>query len=643
MLIDLSCPAEVFRVQLPTEDIPAASLTLFNLSDRVIASVEVRLRLLDAGENETETLAFRGRALNGRPHATFLMTVPCAPDKKLRRIEATVEKVWFADNEVWRRNPANAVEYTPNDLPVSPALTNLKFAAGENAVGFPSRQDGLWICVCGRPNAEGEEYCVRCGQRQDAVFARFSPEAVEAQINLRERQLDLSSRNMREDTIRLQRLREEDYHRRKARRGSRLVLAACLAGAVLLAAGAALYGAPWLRLQAGRRALEAGDPEAAKAVFTSLGDFGNARELSRECDWQITLRQADESRDAASLAAASASLRAMADRPEALEKANETDLLRGRLLLERGDRAGAEEALEAVPEDYPGRAELLRDCRIAQARELMNRKKYTEARAILLEAGDDEETRSLASECQYLQAKSQISRKDWDGAIETLSAIPDYRDSRELTLSCHYAKAEALEAAGDPAGASSEYLMAGDWQDSAERTKRLTYRMAEDLFARGEIREAQKLYAAVPDYEDANEKDRFCRYRMAKDAFNDLEYTRTLELLDGIPDEYEETASLRAEASYEKAKNAVRQGDWATAAELLGSLDRPAMKKKHGDVEALYLQACEGAGIDPYPATPDPSALPEPTPSPVPATAAPEPAEETPGPDPFMVTEDEDG
>ena len=74
--IDLSCPAEIFRTAMPTEEIPAATLTLFNLCDRVIVSVEVSLRLLDADGGETERLAFRGRALNGRPHSTFLLRCP---------------------------------------------------------------------------------------------------------------------------------------------------------------------------------------------------------------------------------------------------------------------------------------------------------------------------------------------------------------------------------------------------------------------------------------------------------------------------------------------------------------------------------------------------------------------------------------
>ena len=84
MLTDLTCPAEIFRTIMPTEDIPAVTLTLYNLSDRVIASVEVTVRLLSAAGGERERMAFRGRGLNGRPHSTFPMNVPMAPAAGVR-------------------------------------------------------------------------------------------------------------------------------------------------------------------------------------------------------------------------------------------------------------------------------------------------------------------------------------------------------------------------------------------------------------------------------------------------------------------------------------------------------------------------------------------------------------------------------
>ena len=630
--IDLSCPVEVFRTALPTEEIPAATMTLFNLSDRVITSVEVMLRLLDENGGETERLAFRGRALNGRPHSTFLLTVPCAPSEGLKALDVSVEKVWYADNETWRRDPANAVEYTPNALPVSPALTNLKYAAGETAVGYPSMQNGLWVCVCGRPNPEGEPCCARCGRQMETVFSRFTPEAVETQISLKERQLDLTSRNMREDTIRLQRIREEEYQRKKVRRGNRIRIFFAMLLALALTACVLFVVEPWLRLSAGRRALENGDPAGAKKAFQALGTFGGANEMIDECDWLIARDAAANAATAEELENAAALLRQVKDRPEALELAYEKDLIRARLLLGNNRWADALDALAGLPEDYEGRAALEQSCLTAKAWALQNAGEYDDAREVWLQLGDMPGAKEQAALCLYEPAKALMEQKDWDGAIDIFSTIPDYQDSREKTLECHYHKAEEHYDAGDIESAAREYLLAGSWGDAQEKYNSLTYAQADALYAAGDIKGAQTLYASIPDYEDANDKDLACRYKLAKDAASILEYTTVLELLDGVSDDYKDVRSLRAEAAYQKAKTAMKQKDWAAAAELLGSVDRSAVKRKYRDIENLYLEACKNAGIEPNPGTPEPSAAPEEgTPYPAP-TSTPE--------SPFLVTED---
>ncbi len=640
--IDLSCPAEIFRTAMPTEEIPAATVTLFNLSDRVIVSVEVLLRLLDEDGGETERLAYRGRALNGRPHSTFLLTVPCAPAEDLHSVDVIIEKVWYADNEVWRREPGKGIMYIPNNLPVSPALTKLKYAAGETAVGYPTEQEGLWLCVCGRPNPEEADICARCGRQKDMIFSRFSPEAVEAQVSMKERQLDLNSRSMREDTIRLQRIREEEYHQQQSRRGSRIRILIAMAASVALCAGAYFGLSPWLRLQAGYRALEAGDPGGAREVFQILGDYGNAKEMIAECDWQIALETADSGNDAETLAKASALLRVIPGKPEAIDKANETDLLRARMLLEQGDWQGAQEAMLLLPEDYEGRRELEQKAGMGQGTSLKAEEKYEEAREIFLSLGDYPGAREQASDCLYLPARKRMEQGDWDGTIGILSGIQDYLNSREMTLECHYHKAEELLAAGDLDGASREFLMAGDWSDAKERCKDLTYAQAEERYNAGDIKAAQSLFASIPDYMDSNARDQACRYELAADAADDREFTLALELLRDIPDDYQKTGAIRAQATYEKAKTAIRREEWAEAAELLGSLDRQALRRQYRDIENLYLEACGKAGVNPYPETPAP---PETTETPVPPAEnteqpAAEPTE-TPAPDPFLVTEED--
>ena len=640
--IDLTCPAEIFSAALPTEEIPAATLTLFNLSDRVITSAEVLLRLLDRDGGETERLAFRGRALNGRPHSTFLLTVPCAPSADLKSLDVSVEKVWYADNETWRRNPENSVEYTPNDLPVSPALTNLKFAAGETAVGYPGRQNGLWICVCGRPNPEGEECCARCGRQMEEVFSRYTPEAVEAQISMKKRQLDLSSRNIREDTIRMQRIREEEYKQKKARRGNRfrLLLAAVFAAA--LTAGVLFFFEPLLRLSAGQRALERGDAEGAKKAFQALGTFGGADELIPECDWLIARDAADNAKSAEDLARASRLLRAVKGRPEAMEEAEKTDLIRARLLLGHNRWEEALEALALLPEDYEGRSELEQSCLTAKAWALQNAGQYAEAREVWLQLGDMPGAREQAALCIYEPAKALMEQGDWDGAIAVFSTIPDYQDSREKTLECHYRKARELEDAGDTDGACREYLLAGSWDDAAVKYTALTLGQADALYAAGDIKGAQALYASLPDDPEAKEKDIRCRYQLAEEAASIVEYSAVLDLLKDIPDGYEDTKALRGEASYKKAQAAFRQGEWKTAMDLLKDLDRESLKRKYRDIENLYTEACAKCGEDPYP-TPEPGAEGEDgqqgvTPAETEGGAEGSP---TPTPNPWQVIEDE--
>ena len=636
--IDLTCPVEIFRIALPTEEIPAASMTLFNVSDRVVSSVEVLLRLLDGEGSETERLSFRGRALNGRPHSTFLLTVPCAPSDGLKALDVQIEKVWFSDNDIWRQNPENMVEYTPNALPVSPALTNLKFAAGETAVGYPSLQDGLWVCVCGRPNSRDDHYCTRCGRQMETVFSLFTPEAVETQISMKERQMDLSSRNIREDTIRMQRIREEEFKRKRVRRNNRLRIAAAMVFSVVLTACVLFFLEPMLRLSAGKRALETGDAAGAKRAFQALGSFGGANELIPECDWILALKAAEDATTIEELDDASALLHAVKDRPEATDKANETDFLRARLLLGNNRWAEALEALALLPEEYEGRAELEQSCLTAKAWTLQNAGQYAEAREVWLLLGDMPGAREQAAQCIYEPAKALMEEEDWDGAIDMFSTIPDYQDSREKTLECHYHKAKELYDTGDTEGACREYLLAGSWGDALKQYNSLTYEQAEALYTAGDIKGAQTLYASIPDFEDANAKNTACCYQLAKDAASILEYTSVLELLKEVPDDYKNTKALREEASYKKAQIAFRQEDWNTVVELLGDLDRGNLKRKYRDIENLYLEACSKAGTVPSSRKQEPDEVAAET------KETPAPAEKntpTVTQDPFLVTEDE--
>jgi hypothetical protein len=211
----------------------------------------------------------------------------------------TIDKVWFNDNAVWRRENSSSVEYTSNALPVSKALADLQFVAGETAVGFPSQQDGLWVCVCGRPNPDSEEYCARCRREKSLLFARYNQEAVEKQISQREKQLELSTRSVREDTARMQRIREEEYEAKQRRKTRRWRLLITIPACMIVAAMAIGFTAPMLQLFAANKAIREKHWDNAVHSLTILGPaFPGTEQKLKDVRKAMAMEKADAAQTA---------------------------------------------------------------------------------------------------------------------------------------------------------------------------------------------------------------------------------------------------------------------------------------------------------------------------------------------------------
>ena len=587
MLIDLSCPAEVFSTALPTEEIPAVSLALYNLCDRVIVSVEVTLKLLSGSGAELERVVYRARALNGRPHSTFQMNIPCNPVSGARKADVTIDKVWYNDNAVWRRENSSSVEYTSNALPVSKALSDLQFVAGETAVGFPSQQDGLWVCVCGRPNPDSEEYCARCRREKNLLFARYNREAVEKQINQREKQLELSTRNVREDTARMQRIREEEYEQKQRRKARRWKLAICIPICAFIAAFHLGLSAPMLQLFAADKAIGEKHWENAEHSLIILGSFPSAERKLSEVRRAMAMEKADNAQSPEQMKAAAEGLRALEDDTEAAKRADELDLKRATTAMEKGDTEAAREAVEIFPEDDARRIAIENECLYIEAKEQMVAGDYEDAReAFLLLYGNPAfpDTGTLAAECVYLPAMELMEQGKYDDAILEMSRIPDYSLSRTAILECHYRKAQEAEALGDLETASAEYLMAGQWEDAEAKTQETVFLLAEEKFAAGETAAARALYASIPGYPPAVEKEKETTLIIAREAMEKREYELAAELLDTLPEGYEDADELIPRAAYLAGSEASRRRDWEKAVSFLEQAgdyrDAPSMLEK---------------------------------------------------------------
>ena len=118
-------------------------------------------------------------------------------------VDLVIEKVWFADATVWRRGNAPVVEYESNAIPSGRKLDQLRFVAGEDAVGYPQLQEQTWLCVCGRANDLKSDRCCRCKRGRDTVFASCTPENVENLIAAHEQKLKTVAQSAREEANRV--------------------------------------------------------------------------------------------------------------------------------------------------------------------------------------------------------------------------------------------------------------------------------------------------------------------------------------------------------------------------------------------------------------------------------------------------------
>ncbi|MBQ3704884.1 MAG: hypothetical protein II888_00355 [Clostridia bacterium] len=574
MRIDLRCPAEIFGAEILREE-AGIRLTLMNLSDRDVDSCEATVRVLDREGKETARTVHRSRALKGRPHSVFSMEVPLEIPEESVRAEAQLDKVWFEDHDVWRKNPSAETEYEPNQLPPGNELNALRYVAGHGAVGFPSQQAGLWVCVCGRPNGNGDMICARCRRQREMIFQQYNPAAVMRQISQRERQLDLETRGAREESASLQRAREEEYHRKGARAKRRLQLGIALAAALALTAAFHFAGEPALRLWSGDRALQEDRLEDARAVLTGLGSFPGAERRLAEADLRIARRDGalaaagEGSLSREQMAAVSSRLRQADAVSEDRALADRVDLALSRSLLEAGDLDGAEKVLAALPEDLEGRAEALAGCTYARGEAAMDARDYEAARAYFLSLDNYRDAPERAKEALYHLGLVLMEAGEYEQAMDAFAGLPGYQDADSLIPQCWYLKGLVLEAAGESEEARLAYLEAGSYEDAASRALEIRWAQAEALYAAEDYEAALPLYREMDGYQDARAKWIECAEILAGIAHRQREYTMAISWLEDLPEETRTVQQIRTRAYYLGARAAANRGELAEAIEMM--------------------------------------------------------------------------
>lgn len=537
MRSDLTCPVEIEAVAVERGEQEEEAreivcrIEFLCLNGREADSVQMNIVCFDAQDARLGGRLVRASVHPEQGERRYAgVFVPEHVDGTVR-VEASVEKVWFKDGTVWRREERNVREYTPNALPVGRELDRLRAVAGADAVGYARGEDVLWMCVCGRANPVGEEKCFKCGREREQVLREYSYQAIDSTAGRKERSLQAQTQeNLRrssEQTLLEQdrRQRAQDKKRRRARR------AVALLAVVALALAAVRWGAPLTAVQLGQRRMQGGDPEGAKAAFDWVdahwpGQFGAA---------QLAAQAERESVEAFIETNTEPSLQTARARAKEIEGGE------GEALYERASLAYAK---------------LLEDGGDAEA-----------AEAVYLELPQSEEAAARLLALRYAAAEAAQERVDYPAAIEGFAALGDYEDAADRREECVYLYGRQLLREGHYQEAADQFLLVSGREDAVELTRRSYYALAGEREEQGDAAAAAALYEQLGVYEDAEERARACRYEAGMAALEDgrlEEAAEQLEAAKGHEDadaRYEEVVSTLGARAME-ADDPQQAVDW---------------------------------------------------------------------------------
>ena len=578
MKSDLTCPVEITKVTVSREKEDTKEheqivclIEFFNLSEKVIDSLQMNIICFDGEGTRLGGRLVRSAATGeGRAHfsGTFM---PEHVDGAVR-VEAAVEKVWFKDGVLWRREERNVREYTPNQLPQGRELDRLKAVAGQDAAGYAREDDIVWMCVCGRANRTSDDKCLRCERKREEVLEKYSFAAIDATMGQKERERQKSTqetlRRSSEETVKEQTaIRKQS---KKKRRAMKTIVLLLLLFTVLLAA--ARWGVPYSASWYAGTLRDQGDLMKAKEIYALVAEYWpdefGAADDAQACEEQMIERFIKANTDAA-LDEAMTRAKAHTGRnaPMLYERAL---LARAQLAIDSSDTALAEELLASLPESEAAK-EMLQALIYDIAAAARDKVDYPAAIARFASLGDYSDAAQQVKECTYDYGRQLMREGQYQLAHEQLLLVADRGDAITLIRQCRYAIALDAQENGDYFAAADLYESLGVYEEAETRAKQCRYIAGMRALENGDLALAARQLRQADDHEDAYARFTDAVMTLGHAALNEGNYVEAISWLEQLPREGEAGAALD-KATYAYARQLEDAGQTDAAAMEYASL-----------------------------------------------------------------------
>ncbi len=575
MKCDLTCPIEVVRVQISVEtgdngaEQVVCAIDFHSLeSEKTVDSVQMNIVCFSANGMRLGGRLVRARARDMKGTEFFGSFRP-EHVTGTARVEASVEKVWFTDGVIWRRDERNVREYQPNQLPEGRELDRLRSAAGEDAAGYARAEPRVWLCVCGRANLNDEDQCRRCGRDRQTVLSSYSREVIEATLGEKERELEAISkdniiRSTEQNVREMEAVQRRQKKRKKRLRGLILFLVILLAGV-----SAWRWGVPLAADRIAQDRLDNGKPSDARKIYEWIlqywpDEYDAGRKIQTATlaiiDRLISMNTED------TLVMAAEEAEHVGDEKRKLE----AGLALAGKYIESGRRAEAEKLLRSFGNSDAARG-MLDDLLYQEAAEAKEQLRFDEAVRLFEELGDYMDSRLQRTDAIYLQAREMMRENQLEAAQKQFLQVADYLDSMALLRRCRYQLAAEKRSAGEMIPAAELYESLGIYEDSERLGQLCRYDAGMTAVSQGKLVDAAEQLKKAGQIEDAHDRFEEVAFTLGNAALQEGNYQAACTWFEQIT-MTDEVRKAYDQAMYALAQEKEKSGDRESALLLYASL-----------------------------------------------------------------------
>ena len=582
MKIDFSAPLELFNINMPTVQHPYCSMEVLNVSQKSVIGFQASYMFFDEKHELILRHIERVDSLHIPFQETLLVKVEVQEGVRASNMKLVVEKVWFDDDTNWLRGKEPFVEYAPPQKPLGEYLQMLQSVAGENAICYPSKQEEIWVCICGRPNLLAEETCVRCLRNQKEVFSNCNKTLITEYVEKKNLENANSKVTQQEENDEIAIQAENRLLKKKKRTKSLLIFST-----VVLLAGATYASVfhvyPYVQYQRATAMVTNQQFERAKETFFSIQTYKDSQTMVKECDYLLAKKSLE--------ADTFDSLVFAYDAFVVLEDYKESAILAKEALYRQAEKhrfvKNLEEALSLYNQvgDYKQASERVKLVTYDIALDEMSQGEYLLAKEKFLSLAYYKDASLHEKECGYLAGLLAIDNEQPLEAIDLLKPLDDYKESEIKLLEAYYMAGEQIYANKEYAKAADYFLLAVNYSDAFRRATQCLYQPAVEAMEAGEYETAITKFGKILTYEDSATLQQKSKYLWAKAKIDEGKYEEALSLLSEISS-YEGVQEAIQTCKYAYAKHAIEMADIALAVAQLKDI------RTYKDADTLYQPLC---------------------------------------------------